>query len=261
MKSTLTAICVTTALLILLPVSWINGESLIQNSPFLPPDYKKAAKTPEKRSSQEGSEPTRFALKGVSKLGSEYYFSIYDSVAKKSEWIQAGVPHNGFSILKYEPSERRIHFSWEGKSSAIQIPKADGEPIQLVYLDSHGTAEAPDQFAEKHNSHSRESHKGQYSIHNDRYNVSIDQYDSDQNEPVIFTQRIQQAFSSGTQLLGNKSILFATTDTKALAEIAQEFPSTPERRYQVSRRNSVHNPSGKKPEHMSFAQWQALSIQ
>lgn len=130
----LSVICVNNALLLMLAVSWANGASLMQNSPFVPPDYKKTAKTPERKIAQGDPESTRFALKGVSKLGSEYLFSIYDSVTQKSEWIQAGVSFNGFIIESYDPRLQEIEFRLRESRGKVQLARYQELEYQLVAI-------------------------------------------------------------------------------------------------------------------------------
>lgn len=253
---------ISTALSLLLAVVPGEASSLIQNSPFLPPSYKKFADIPNKLEEAKKPEPARFVLKGISHIGSDYLFSIYDPATKKGVWIEAGTPHNGFTILKYYPSEKKIEYSWEGTTQIIELPKPDGEPIQIVYLNANGMSASrlsTSVNSSELNTAAQAPNGRQAYLSSETVMRDALLRDSTSVVPIIFQQRQQAAGAEAYRTLASTNNLFASVDTQGWQDEESAPPST--KRYQVNRRNTVNNPSGKKPEHMSFAQWQALNLQ
>lgn len=250
-----------TLLILMLQVCCADGSSIISKYPFRPHDHQKATPDPAKSKDADDRDSTRFTLKGISNLGSEFYFSIHDSLTKKSKWIQAGVPYNGFSILMYDPSQKRIHFNWEGKSYSLKIDKPENDPVALVYNHSGKSLNAP----EPHPSSGNFNQKGRSPDLNsagtlkESYNPAYRDYNAQIVEHSIrFEQKSPQANHPFFTQEGDLTVLFASTNIPA-STLEQEVEiETPPQRYKVKRNNKVHNPNGKKPQHMSFAQWQAI---
>lgn len=286
-----------TLLILMLQVCCADGSSIISKYPFRPHDHQKATPDPAKSKDADDRDSTRFTLKGISNLGSEFYFSIHDSLTKKSKWIQAGVPYNGFSILMYDPSQKRIHFNWEGKSYSLKIDKPENDPIALVYnhpgksLNASGPHPSSGDFnhqGRRPDLNSAGTLKGSYNPADGNYNAqhstsgdfnqqgrrpglnsagtlkgSYNPAYRDYNAQIVersipFEQKSPQANHPFFTQEGELTVLFASTNIPA-STLEQEVEiETPPQRYKVKRNNKVHNPNGKKPQHMSFAQWQAI---
>ena len=120
----------------------LGASSLIEHYPFSPPNYQTASRSLETTTNKHDLEASRFTLKGVSKFGANYYFSIYDNQTKKSKWIEAGSPYNGFTILRYDPLKKRIHFHWKENLHTIQIANADEAPMKLAHLNFNKKTDA-----------------------------------------------------------------------------------------------------------------------
>ena len=129
-----------TVALILLAAAYVDASSLVQNSPFLPPFYEKAATKPIKEMSFKKSDSTRFTLKGISRIGSHYHFSIYDSKTQKSRWVEAGTQVNDFSITSYDPKTRTISYRWNGHECTLRLANADNIVTPLTFFSTEGPA-------------------------------------------------------------------------------------------------------------------------
>lgn len=266
----------------------LGASSLIEHYPFSPPNYQTPSRSLETTTNKHDFEASRFTLKGVSKFGANYYFSIYDNQTKKSKWIEAGSPYNGFTILRYEPLKNRIHFHWKENLHTIQIANADEAPMKLAHLNFNKKTDASLEkmghsallsnevrnnerlVANRDNIHSRAAKPSNEIRNNERivgnrhniHSKATKQSDDPANGPVIFfTPQREKVESPKSVRWGRDSNLFAATDIPASAIQIEEKPEVPQQRFKVKRKNTVHNPSGKKPQHLSFAQWQTLNSQ
>ncbi len=93
--------------------------SLLENSPFLPPVKPGAGNADE-------SETTSLALlqlRGITSIGGEYIFSIYDPSTRQSKWIGQGVQEDGLIIRDYNPDGNTviIHSEPDNLSHQLQL--------------------------------------------------------------------------------------------------------------------------------------------
>lgn len=240
------SICTLTAVTALLCLSVAaSGRTLRTESPFLPPNFNRSEKILPKKA-EAAPTPDRFVLRGISRIGDNYLFSIFDKTTQKAKWIEAGVESNGISITSYDPSTRTIDYSWNQYSGSLQLVNADQEPVQLSFVESNSEKSVP--------TSSR------------RNGVSLAQTHARLQESlqrIIFEPRQAERptsrgyFRSGFAGNTSSSDTFAQTNPTIADNPVVDRPSQPTR-YKISRRNSVNNPSGKKPDYMSYADWLAL---
>ena len=242
----------------------LGASSLIEHYPFSPPNYQTASQSLETTTNKHDLEASRFTLKGVSKFGANYYFSIYDNQTKKSKWIEAGSPYNGFTILRYDPLKKRIHFHWKENLHTIQIANADEAPMKLAHLNFNKKTDASLEKMGHSALLSNEVRNNERLVANRdniHYKATKQSDDPANGQVIFFTPQREKVESPRSVRWGRDSNLFAATDIPASAIQIEEKPEVPQQRFKVKRKNTVHNPSGKKPQHLSFAQWQTLNSQ
>jgi hypothetical protein len=242
----------------------LGASSLIEHYPFSPPNYQTAYRSLETTTNKHDLEASRFTLKGVSKFGANYYFSIYDNQTKKSKWIEAGSPYNGFTILRYDPLKKRIHFHWKENLHTIQIANADEAPMKLAHLNFNKKTDASLEKMGHSALLSNEVRNNERLVANRdniHYKATKQSDDPANGQVIFFTPQREKVESPRSVRWGRDSNLFAATDIPASAIQIEEKPEVPQQRFKVKRKNTVHNPSGKKPQHLSFAQWQTLNSQ
>jgi hypothetical protein len=242
----------------------LGASSLIEHYPFSPPNYQTAYRSLETTTNKHDLEASRFTLKGVSKFGANYYFSIYDNQTKKSKWIEAGSPYNGFTILRYDPLKKRIHFHWKENLHTIQIANADEAPMKLAHLNFNKKTGASLEKMGHSALLSNEVRNNERLVANRdniHYKATKQSDDPANGQVIFFTPQREKVESPRSVRWGRDSNLFAATDIPASAIQIEEKPEVPQQRFKVKRKNTVHNPSGKKPQHLSFAQWQTLNSQ
>ncbi len=242
----------------------LGASSLIEHYPFSPPNYQTASRSLETTTNKHDLEASRFTLKGVSKFGANYYFSIYDNQTKKSKWIEPGSPYNGFTILRYDPLKKRIHFHWKENLHTIQIANADEAPMKLAHLNFNKKTDASLEKMGHSALLSNEVRNNERLVANRdniHYKATKQSDDPANGQVIFFTPQREKVESPRSVRWGRDSNLFAATDIPASAIQIEEKPEVPQQRFKVKRKNTVHNPSGKKPQHLSFAQWQTLNSQ
>lgn len=238
----------------------LGARTLIQNSPFQPPvsDVKQASK-PTGLANSNNSQG-RFLLKGVSKIGSIYLFSILDKTSGEAKWIESGVRSNGFVITGYDPATQTVDYEWNKQIGTIQLARADEQPIQLHFTSGHASPASSDRRSD-HSESSRSTIKGQIASQRAAQTVAP--------EKIVFEQRSTalSLYSPAARKSGPIEKGYASEDLFAdigvqdkddINPIAENGTTEGSQRFKVSRKPRVNNANGKKPDHMSFADWFAL---
>jgi hypothetical protein len=259
-----------TLALILLAAAYVDASSLVQNSPFLPPFYKKAATEPIEEMSFKKSDNTRFVLKGISRIGSHYHFSIYDSKTKKGRWVEAGTQVNDFSITSYDPKTRTISYRWNGHECTLQLANADNVVTPLTFFSTEGSAIAGQSSplraatldASPQVYQSQRSGRNRISVLSNSAELSRQSL-----QTIFFDSRTYQPDPSGitnttSADLGHNGFAsndsFADPELQAPVENIVAREAEPQQRFKISRRNNVSNANGKKPDHMTWTAWTEL---
>ena len=240
----------------------LSARALSEHSPFLPPSHFEVLNKPAKPTLNNAQISERFTLRGISKIGDTYLFSIFDSRTKKAKWVEAGVHSNGFTITSYDPSSRTIDCRWNGHESSIKLVNADDAAVALSFTETYDTP-VTKPSTNQQTSGTRLSKK------------SGIKRSYAQNDPARNTQESLQKlyfdsvnYSSGISSATPSSELsesgftsddsFAQSDDGLGPSDTPNVDLTPPAPFKVSRRNSVGNASGKKPDFMSQAEWTAL---
>ena len=222
-----------------------SHASLVNNSPFLPPNHG-AVQVKKVEATRQTQRNSSFALKGISLIGDKYLFSIFDLRTKKSKWIKAGEPTNGFTIRSYDPSTHTIDFTWNGEEHSLKLLSSNDTPIPLEFL--------PNPTASTSTSENNNSKRGA-TVKSEHIATPSQHYGS--TVSIHSTQKIyfrEQTLSHGgssnptlTNVLNGSDDLFAVTDIP-VASLPSESIAT--KRYSVKRKNKVENPNGHRPHHL-----------
>ena len=114
-----------------------NHYSLTTNSPFMAPEVSPKAQIRNSALNPLANNQKIFSLKGVTKIGSKYKFSIYDNRTKKAQWINAGVPFNDFTITGYNEESRTVEYIWSGKKGTVQMTKVSNNTARIIARSSN----------------------------------------------------------------------------------------------------------------------------
>lgn len=226
-------------------------SGLLERSPFLSnekTEVKQVVHTPSP------SNETHFVLKGVSKIGTDYRFSIHDKRTKQAIWIKPNEVVNGFSIVSYDPSSQTVVFKWGNQNASLQLIDADEQPI-VVNIVSHSEVQTHTTPAS-----SQRSSRGSYvrrvlpegSLNTETYkNLTNVIYFSGTTSSS--TGQVNQENLSNTQEQELKeNPLFGIPQAEANQETSksQTTVAKADNSLSIFPRTSVNNPSGKIPDHL-----------
>jgi len=247
------------------PVQGLKASDLVARSPFLPKQNKiKSESVIDKVREVDNG---RFILKGITRMGGTYLFSIYDSKTSKSKWISPGVNLNGFVISAYDPNTKTIDCSWGGRKLSIELEIANDAPLELRLFNENNPNSTP-KTASGFNPESNSTGSGS-SLRSVASAISNDLNQQREPRGKIIFERIsalggtyRNAYPNGDDGFKSEE-LFASDETSEDRvdqgnELEEPTDAPPPQRFKVKRRNNVHNANGKKPDHMPLETWLAL---
>lgn len=231
-----------------------NHSSLVENSPFGPPNKKQEISLLAATPKQPEVPNDKFTLKGIAIIGNEYLFSIYDGTNEQTEWLSPNETINGFTVRSYDPEKLIVYYEWNGTKGSTQLKTPDDKWVKLNFLDNK---------------------KAQENRSNPNVNKNIDSYHSSNNQSSSNTHTGLEAYE---QIRTAKKIIFSSygsstdntdknigfssgrnsfastdsdssdssTETQSI-EVVNTATSVPTSRYKVKRINRVHNAGGKMP--------------
>ncbi len=109
----------------------ITRASIIEHSPFLPPDF-----NPPGSGGSQAETPTtqgRYQFKGVYQLGGEYFFHLYDERSRQGSWmsrnsIAAGYPR----IVQFKEMEDLLVVEMDGEQIQLHMVHGSNRSIPLA---------------------------------------------------------------------------------------------------------------------------------
>ena len=97
-----------------------TSTSLLENWPFSPPGT-----TQSSTNSAEDGPPSlvKLQLRGITSLGGEYIFSVYNPDTRESKWLSQGVEQDGLIIQSYDSNRNTvvIHSPTDNQSRQMQM--------------------------------------------------------------------------------------------------------------------------------------------
>jgi hypothetical protein len=105
----------------------VDGNDLARNSPFLPEGYtppqeRRAAPPPPRPTPPPGPQPLdQIEFRGMTRIGGETSFSLFDPNQKRSFWIGLGQSDGGFEVVEYKQREEAVVVKHDGKSRTIPL--------------------------------------------------------------------------------------------------------------------------------------------
>jgi hypothetical protein len=97
-------------------------SSLLENSPFLPPNVSGAAGA--------GSAPLE--LRSVVREGGEYEFSLYDTAKRQSTWVKLNEPGHDFVVKAYDPANESVTVEQQNRTYKLALKEVKIVPLAVV---------------------------------------------------------------------------------------------------------------------------------
>ncbi|MCZ6671577.1 MAG: hypothetical protein O7C75_01420 [Verrucomicrobia bacterium] len=99
-----------------------NAVSLLENSPFMPPNK---GKEDNKTTDAGPASLARLQLRGITSIDGEYIFSVYNPDTRESKWIPKGVEEGGLVIKSYDPVSNSVVIHSESENLSRQMQMND----------------------------------------------------------------------------------------------------------------------------------------
>ncbi len=101
-----------------------EGSSLLQRSPFLPPNYntKPLIVTPPQNTRPTlPPQPPQIELRGIMELNGNVQFSIFDKKTQKGTWVYLNEEQDGFRVSAYDKINQSVALAHNGSTFTIEL--------------------------------------------------------------------------------------------------------------------------------------------
>lgn len=116
--------------------------SLLQNSPFIPPDFSPPQANRTVRETR--TTPNTYAFKGVYELGGQYRFLVKAAQASSGKWVEAGKAYDDFEVRGYDPETRTLTLFHNDQTEQLELAQLEANPTPMpVSGQPAATAPAP----------------------------------------------------------------------------------------------------------------------
>ncbi|MFO7726133.1 MAG: hypothetical protein R6V45_11350 [Oceanipulchritudo sp.] len=106
-----------------------GGPSILERSPFLPPDWSPPTQSrPQNRRQEEAS---AYEFRGVYMLSGEYRFLVSEQRSRSGKWVQAGQAYDGYEVRDYDPQSETLTLYFNDKEHPIQLASLDANPTPM----------------------------------------------------------------------------------------------------------------------------------
>ncbi len=100
------------------------NESLLANSPFLPPGFGEQPQKPEAAAPDPGPLAKTVEFRSVARIGGEWHFSLFNREKKQGVWVQIAEEGSPYQISEYDPDENRVRLSFNDRSEWLPLKEA-----------------------------------------------------------------------------------------------------------------------------------------
>ncbi len=123
-----------------------TGISLIDQSPFLPPNIAQSGGTSTEEN--KNTKLARLQLRGITSIDGEFIFSVYNPDTRESKWISEGIEEDGILIRSYDANSNSVIIFSESENLSRQLQVNDyakSSPIRTAaaMTTSRPTPQAP----------------------------------------------------------------------------------------------------------------------
>jgi hypothetical protein len=111
------------------PFLGANPPSLLEKSPFLPPNFS----PPENRASQRETKATSntYEFKGVYEIGGSYRFLVKAAQASSGKWVESGKEYEEFAVRGFDPETRTLTLFHNQKEELLELAALEANPTPM----------------------------------------------------------------------------------------------------------------------------------
>lgn len=115
-------------LLGLLPLS--AQDTLLENSPFLPPRYGETPAPPPEGPTPQGPLAKTIEFRSVARISDQWLFSLYNLEEKKNIWVTLSEEGSRYQISEYNPEENQLKLAYNDQTEWLPLkePTYAGKP-------------------------------------------------------------------------------------------------------------------------------------
>jgi hypothetical protein len=109
----------------------LTGQSLVERSPFLPPDFQMPGTAP---TVEEGPPPSasHLQLKGVFALNGEVRVNLFNTRTNEGTWVPVNGTIEGFRVVAYDAGRRAVTLDVNGTLSHFDLAKPSDSPMAVA---------------------------------------------------------------------------------------------------------------------------------
>lgn len=121
--------CLLVGIIVYSPVA---GNSLIDNSPFIPPGFNPPSNQPSQAARKAGGiRPGNLEFRGVYQLRGTYHFHIYNRSEKEGAWLALKDESQPYNILEFNEQENSVLVLVDGQEEKLVLKTPDNRPISV----------------------------------------------------------------------------------------------------------------------------------
>lgn len=109
-----------------------SGQSLLENSPFLPPDFQAPGNAPSVAPGAIADNPSDLKLQGIFEIAGKYRFNIFDRQSGRSQWVGLEDGDSGYNIVSYDRANRSIGLRLGDRVVDLKLEKPSDNPRQVM---------------------------------------------------------------------------------------------------------------------------------
>jgi hypothetical protein len=123
------------------PIHGAAVPTLLENSPFLPPDFS----PPEANASRRAvrATPNAYEFKGVYELGGDYRFLVKATQASSGKWVEAGKAYEDFEIRGYDAEDQILTLFHNEKEERLELVQLEANPTPMPVSGQPAATAAP----------------------------------------------------------------------------------------------------------------------
>lgn len=109
---------------------WGDENTLLENSPFLPPGFGEEPTQQKNQPEQQGPLAKTIEFRSVVRLSDQWLFSLYNLKENRNIWVSLSEEGSMYQITEYNPDENRLKLAFGNQTEWLPLkePSYSGNP-------------------------------------------------------------------------------------------------------------------------------------
>ena len=106
------------------------SENLLENSPFLPPEFGETPAPELEQTKNRGPLAETIEFRSVVRISDQWLFSLYNLKENRNIWVSLTEQGSSYQIAEYNPDENRLKLVFGGQTEWLPLkkPTSSGNP-------------------------------------------------------------------------------------------------------------------------------------